>query len=492
MSADLKLVIAPEEDKELHWRPPGPVSRAFLHAAERIVGIRGPFGSGKSVSACIKLLLHIESFPPCKDGVRRTKLAIVRNTYPELKSTTIPTWEQWARGPGFGEIVYGAPITQAIRFRNEEGKLTHQCDVMFLALDKPKDVRRVLSMEISAAWVNEARELPKAIIDAIESRIDRYPRHADKHPDVTDEEWLRYRQVLMDTNSMDQDHWWYKLAEETKPEGYRFFTQPAGDSGRAENLMNLTPGYYERLKRGKTPQWVKVYIQNEYGTVSDGKPVYTEYNDHQHHSEVPLVVMKGLPLFLGWDFGRTPACIICQITSRGQLRVLDEICAMDMGVTNFAAKVVKPYLMNNYSGMPITSLIDPSGLDKGDKDEQTCFEILDRLGLNPEGAPTNNFTSRREAVANALSWNVDGGQPGLILDPKCKMLRAGFLGKYELRRMQVTGEERWTEAPDKNKYSHPHDALQYVAMRLEVPETPKVRRFRNAKQRGAADRVAGY
>ena len=47
------------------------------------------------------------------------------------------------------------------------------------------------------------------------------------------------------------------------------------------------------------------------------------------------------------------------------------------------------------------------------------------------------------------------------------MLRKGFQGRYAYRRMQIGGvEERFHDVPDKNEYSHPHDALQYVTARL--------------------------
>jgi hypothetical protein len=38
----------------------------------------------------------------------------------------------------------------------------------------------------------------------------------------------------------------------------------------------------------------------------------------------------------------------------------------------------------------------------------------------------------------------------------------GFISGYHYRRMQVSGESRYDEKPNKNRYSHPHDALQYL------------------------------
>jgi hypothetical protein len=44
-------------------------------------------------------------------------------------------------------------------------------------------------------------------------------------------------------------------------------------------------------------------------------------------------------------------------------------------------------------------------------------------------------------------------------------LRKGFQGGYQFRRLQVSGE-RYGDKPEKNIYSHPHDALQYVCTRV--------------------------
>ena len=64
-------------------------------------------------------------------------------------------------------------------------------------------------------------------------------------------------------------------------------------------------------------------------------------------------------------------------------------------------------------------------------------------------------------MAGCLNRLVDG-EPGLLLSPHCKMLRKGFSGGYHYRRVRVVGDERYHDKPDKNAFSHPHDALQYL------------------------------
>ena len=43
---------------------------------------------------------------------------------------------------------------------------------------------------------------------------------------------------------------------------------------KGRNTSNIQPDYYEKIILGKTPQWVKVYVLNQYQALMDGKPVY--------------------------------------------------------------------------------------------------------------------------------------------------------------------------------------------------------------------------
>ena len=63
---------------------------AKFHASRAFVrGIMGPIGSGKSVG-CINEMMRISlAQKPYVDGIARTRWAVIRNTYPELKSTTM-------------------------------------------------------------------------------------------------------------------------------------------------------------------------------------------------------------------------------------------------------------------------------------------------------------------------------------------------------------------------------------------------------------------
>ena len=55
------------------------------------------------------------------------------------------------------------------------------------------------------------------------------------------------------------------------------------------------------------------------------------------------------------------------------------------------------------------------------------------------------------------------GESGILIDKSCINLIRGFAGGYHYRRLQVSGE-RYDERPNKNRFSHIHDALQYLLL----------------------------
>jgi hypothetical protein len=89
--------------------------------------------------------------------------------------------------------------------------------------------------------------------------------------------------------------------------------------------------------------------------------------------------------------------------------------------------------------------------------------VLRARGLDARPAPSNDFLLRREAVALPLTRLVDG-KPGLVVSPSCRILIQGMAGGYRYRRVEVAGEERYHDAPDKNRFSHVCEAGQYLML----------------------------
>ena len=442
---------------------PSPTLARFHRSNAFMRGIRGPIGSGKSTGCSWELMRRAREQKPGPDGVRRTRWAVVRNTYRELKDTTLNTWLDWFPEAAVGEFNNG---DMAHRIRGDDFDM----EVLFRALDRPADAKKVLSLELTGVWVNEAREIPKGIIDALGDRTGRYPPRRDGG--------CTWRGVIMDTNAPDDDHWWYRAAEEDRPRSWDFFSQPPGlievdgewrTNPDAENLANLEPDYYETRAAGKSRDYILVYYANRYGFVQEGRPVYPEYEDSVHCSPEILEPIPGRTIYVGIDFGLTPAAVFGQITVTGQWRWIDELVTEDMGAVKFA-EVLGPILRNRYAGYDFEIYGDPSGDDRSQVDERTPFEILIAREIPVEPAPTNDPVIRREAVATALSRLVEG-KPGLLISPKCKITRKGMAGGYALKRVQVVGEERYHDKPNKNRFSHPCEAAQYMMLGAGAGDT---------------------
>lgn len=472
----------------------------------------GPVGNGKSV-CCIKEALRLseDQWPNC-NGVRKSRGIIVRNTGPELRTTVLNTWKQWVPEE-VAPLVLHPIIISTFKTKLSDGTRL-EMEVYFLALDNDKDVKKLLSLEATWIFLNEAKELPYSVVKASRERIGRYPSSIDGYTDKGDYKAPRDEQgnykpckrkaLLMDTNPPDDDHWWYQLAEEgclrkSKDKAkareltskiFEFFRGPAplieDDEGDyspnpdAENIEFLPGGYeyYTDMIAGNTHDHVNVMVMGNYGTISEGRLVYPSYNDVIHCPGI-IEPDKSLDIGLGWDFGLTPCVTIGQLTPTGQLKVIDELVSDDMDVATFARDYVKPYLNTNYKGFNIAfSRADPAGNNRGEGEGKSAIGILNdkhlqddnsniigvpiAMGFETTPASTNDPTKRVNGVAQFMNKLVNG-EPGYQLSKKCTVLRKGKLGGYCMKRVAVSGsEERYRDKPDKNKFSHSSDAEQYM------------------------------
>jgi hypothetical protein len=466
---------------KLDYKPPGPVAKAFMKDRSFVRGIRGPVGSGKSVASCMELMRIAVNQQPNANNVRRTRFAVIRNTNPQLKTTTIKTWRDWF-SDDIGKFVWSPPYTHHVSFALGDGT-TVESEVIFLALDKQEDVKKLLSLELTAVWINEAREIPKSIVDACTMRVGRFPSMRDGGPS-----WFG---VIMDTNSPDETHWWAIMSGEApapeymsneekmllvKPDDWTFFSQPGAmkevkdkdgnitgyeKNPKAENQGNIQPDYYDKIILGKAPSWVKVYVLNEYQALLDGKPVYPSFRKETHVAKSPIEPKVGTEVIVGIDFGRTPSAIFTQQLHSGKWTVFHEVIGQDMGAGRFAEVLKREISKNNWDGLEFKFVGDPAGNQMAQTSEQTPFMILRAAGINAHPAPSNDRVMRVEAVEGVINRMVDG-YPSLTVSPTCTVLIGGFEGGYQYKRQYHMGKESYEEVPSKNRFSHPHDALQYA------------------------------
>ena len=420
------------------------MSRAFVRL------VLGAIGSGKSVGLCAELVRLASKQEPSSDGLRHTRWAVVRNTQKELKMTTIKTWLDW-----YGD--FGTFNKSEMTFNLELNDI--RCEILFLGLDRPDQLKSLLSLELSGAFINEAREVQPEVIMTIISRLGRYPS-------MRDDVGCTDPRLIMDSNFPSEDSFLYHMFEEEIPEGWELFKQPppldkdGNLRKKAENRENLPDGYYTTQMAGQSEDWLRVHRDCEYGFLMDGKAVYPEFRDSIHVVN-DFTPDKKLPIYLGMDYGRTPVILFAQKDLQVRITIFDEIQAWDMGAEEFSQKVYSHIIMN-YIGFDIeVGWGDPAGDDRGQGDDRTPMMIMNKGGVKMRNAPTQDPYIRSEAVRSPLMRLYDG-VPALRITPKCKMLRKSLAGGYQYKRMQVAGTPRYAIKPDKNEYSHVADACQYL------------------------------
>lgn len=456
---------------DINFMPQGPVAEQYYLDRSKVSIIIGPLGSAKTNASVFKLLKLAIEQKPDRDGVRPSKWLVIRNTYGQLMSTTMQDWLEAFYPLGVFKQGGLEPPRHELRFKLPDGTRV-VADIVACALDRPAHVQKLRGENVTGCYLSEAKELIKAVVDMADFRCGRYPAVA------VDPTW---HGMIGDTNAPDTDHWLYKLAEETKPKEWAFFRQPGGlmrapvpdEHGRpvwvinplAENVKNL-PGkeqYYLRGKEGKSDDWIAVNIANEYGFVSDGKPVYPEYVDSLHCRAFEMDPQQ--PVMVGLDFGLTPAAAIGQRTATGRWVVRHELVSDHMSITTFG-KQLSTFLKGTFGDADFRIYGDPAGNQQqpGDEETRTVFQLLKANGIDATPAPGNNdWTLRREAVASLLRTLTDG-VPAYVVHPECKSLRKAMQGAYSLQRIQSPGAERYRDAPMKNQYSHVAEAAQYMAL----------------------------
>lgn len=426
---------------------------AKFHADTTFVrALMGPIGSGKSVACIIEMWMKSFQQAPDENGVRKTRWLVARNTYRELIDTTIQTFFDW-----FPESM-GTFKKMDMKFIANiplpDGTSAHT-EFFFRAMDKPDDVKKLLSLELTGGFINEAREVPKQILDMLIGRLGRYPRKINGKGGPT------WHGLIMDTNPPDSDHWWYKLFEVDRPKSYKLFKQPSGLSSQAENRANLPANYYTNMQDGKDKEWINVYVHGQYGFVQDGKPCYPEYKDDVHATDEAFNIPENALIYIGIDFGLTPAAVFAYKTPSHRWLIIDELIGDDIGAKNFGM-LLNQKINHEYHGHDFEIYADPAGDQRAQTDEITPFQIMAAQGVVAWPTYTNDPIIRREAVAATLTRMDFAGNTGFIIGPKAPMIRKAMAGGYKYKRMAVTGQARFMDKPDKNRYSHIADALQYL------------------------------
>lgn len=467
----------------INFAPPKSVQPFFT--ADKFVNlIVGPVGSTKTTGAIMKIAYEAKRVAPCKDGIRRTRCAVIRNTNQMLTDTTIPDFLQWFP-EGDAGIYMRTEKKFILKFDDVE------CEILFRGLDDQNDVRRLLSLQLSFAFMDEFREIHQDIFDALTGRIGRYPSKAlngvgccEIKPDGA---VVQIDKIWGATNPPDMETFWEEYLNDP-PDNAHVSIQTSGLSKEADWLQYLKDGYYDNLCEGKSEEWIDVYVRAQFGKSLSGRPVFKSFMRDFHVSKTPLrPILNGLrPIIVGMDFGLNPSAVCMQLDLKGRLLIHSALTSDGMGLTRFLDSHLKPHLATKFPGAPVLVIGDPAGRARVQTDEKTVYDILKQKGLKAIEASTNSPVARIAAVDGYLNRQVEGG-PGFIVDPEdCVCLVRALAGRYRYKKRK---DGEMDDSPEKNEASHIADALQYGCLHADAQqggrlEGSKRRQIKVANARG--------
>lgn len=449
-------------------------------------------GSGKTTGMFFKLvyMAQLQAKSPI-DGVRRSRCVIVRSTMPQLRDTTIKSFNYWFKDGQAGK--WKATTSDFIlRYGDVE------CEVMFRPLDTPDDVDRVLSLEVTFGIIDEFVQIPREIVEALSARCGRYPPEIDGGA-------TNWGMWGASNPGMEAD-WWYPMLEDhdllppgqesptrtVHPDGtttgnWTYFRQPSGFDPGAENLGNL-PGkatYYTSLKKGKTKHWIKQFIEVEWGYSMAGKPVFPMFDTRLHVATEPIYANRARTLLVGYDPGKNSAMVLGQYDdSAGRVLILDEIVMENFATDRALAEKLKPLLRTKYLGFNVLIIPDPasSAQSQAVQGSSVVKELRKSFKVHED---TNNQIATRIDPAQYYMMRLTTDGPALLLAPNVIKLKRALVSGYRYT-INKDGDSK-TDIPDKNSHSHVADAFTYLVRYCRAGEEKSSRKVPTRRPRATSN-----
>lgn len=465
---------------------PSPTGKQFILDRSYLKLIMGPVGGGKSTVCLMDLLARANEQEPF-EGLRRSKFAIVRNTAAQLNTTVKPLIDEWlvtipsqTQGRALGRWRI-TESTFEISGNLPDGTRMFT-EIALMPADTPDDVQRLLSLSLTAAWVEEAREIDPEVFKALIGRVDRFPAvvmGGATRPGV-----------ICSTNAPAVETYWQKFVS-SPPSNARVFIQPhaVDDEGvvnpEAENLLFLSQDYYPNLIAANSAEWVDVYLRNKFGLGKAGRAVYAStFKRTFHVAKAPLLAVPDAgPLVVGMDNGRQAGAVVMQQDARGRVNLLS--CAYvpaeeTMGAETFLDRILIPHLVARYKVRRdrFMFVLDPACFQRSQINEGTIAMAVMARGFAAERAASQDPDQRQAALEGLLNRQVDGGA-GFLIDPSATHVIDGmeFGFRYKRAPNGQTSLQR-----DKTHHSHTIEAAEYAALHFNGQFSPALKMMRRPRR----------
>lgn len=267
-------------------------------------------------------------------------------------------------------------------------------EIWFAGLDSGDRVEKILGMEFSTIYFNEASEIEYEPIQIVLTRL------AEKN--------ALTKRVWYDFNPPSKSHWSYWLFIEklnpideeplSNPEDYNHLMMNPKD-----NVENIDEDYIKLLERMPEKDRLR-FLDGIFGDDSDGR-AYSSFDRDRHVSDVKYC---GGTIFIGMDFNVNPMTACVFSVYNNTFHVFDEIYLENSDTPKMIAEIKR----RGYIGTVIPDSTGKNRKTSGKSD----FQMLRDGGLTIEYA-TNPYQRDRVNNINRL-LNEDR----IKISPKCKKL----------------------------------------------------------------------
>lgn len=252
-----------------------PVVRNFIEDPTYCTGYFGPWGCAKTTAGAFKAWGYGQAFP----GAR---IAVIRNTWPNLRDTTQKTIFEW-----FPEDVAGHYVAQSKTFFLHPAHAGEPpVELIFRAMFDQADLENLLSLDLAAAWIDEPQGgisyrgerglvhepgINQRLFEALMARIGRqqgYPPMAWLTGNPPSPSHFIARLFGYDPGASSCDR-----PKNPRPDYHLYL------GTQETNRHNLTPGYYERLTRdmGENTPMARRFLKGLWIDFAQSKPFHREW-----------------------------------------------------------------------------------------------------------------------------------------------------------------------------------------------------------------------
>ena len=358
------------DDGILRYRPNSEWQRAFhTNGAKHRLQV-GPFGCGKTYASIWEMYLVVRGDVQClcSDGVIRARILAVRNTYPQLRATTIKTFHRvfpvgkcsvWNEGRKEALIDIAVP-----------GEPRVMIEVLFRALDRPEDYSSLLSAEYTHVFFNELSEIEEEIYNFAVGRLGRYPDRTY----LGEGKALPIGRAWSDTNPTDYDHWIYPRWVGRPAKNHALIHYPPADRPEgAVNQENVSADYYGDQMAGNSEEWKNRYLRGKFGALKKPGAIFTSFAESLHCISGDDLDDPARDKWAGVDYGMTPVVVFWDKDAAGRWIAVGEVGGARMTLAEFGP-VVSNYVMSRGWGRgpaKVHFIGDPSGEYSSERSQRT-------------------------------------------------------------------------------------------------------------------------